>query len=175
MTEERPAIQAGFDLAHESGFWAWAGGGSVAESYGGTELGMALGWAGAAGGFDWQIGAEQTAYPDDPASDYYQTSAEIARSFAALTLSAGLEYAPEQDNLGEDDRYFWFGGAVQASRSVRARARIGKNSGAFADEDGAVDYEAGVTLALAGIDIDIAHVAADTASSAFVLSLSARR
>lgn len=175
MTDERPAIQAGFDVAHDSGFWAWAGGGNVADDYGGTELGIALGWAGAAAGFDWSLGAEQTAYPANHALDYYQATAEIGRSFEAVTVSAGLEYAPAQASLSEDDRYFWIGGAVEAARNVTARARIGKNSGAFASANGAVDYEAGVTVALAGVDIDIAHVGADAADGSFVFSLTARR
>lgn len=175
MTDGRGALQLGFDLAHDSGFWAWAGAGNVSQDYGGTELGVALGWTGQALGLEWTFGAEQNFYPDAADYDYYQASASVARAIGAITVSAGLEYAPAQDNLQSEDRYLWVGGEFAASEMLSLRARLGQDDGAMAAEDGALDYEAGVTVTLAGLDLDLAYVDSDAASSSFVLGVTARR
>ena len=115
-SNEGPAIQGGFDYAHESGFYlgVWASniefGGGPASNTASIETDFYAGFAGSfANGIGWDAGMIYYAYPDqneDVAADYnyFEGYGKLNYAWQGLqftpSLEVGLYYSP--DYFGED-------------------------------------------------------------------------
>lgn len=141
LSGEDPVIQGGLNLDLPKGIYAgvWA---SEIEEYGvgadgdgaQVEVDLSVGRAFTAGGLDWDVGALRYAYPDGSGVDYWELSTTAARTWGAFTGKAGIQYAPDQDNLGGDNTYLF----LQADWApehwpVALEAVIGREDGVFAD------------------------------------------
>ena len=127
QTNEDPALQGGFDYAHDSGFYlgVWASNlefNSQTADAASIEIDVYGGMAGEfQNGIGWDVGALYYFYPDqneDVAADYdflefygglsYQWDSEYKP-----TADIGVAYSP--DFYGEDDNAIWLHGGVGLS------------------------------------------------------------
>ena len=107
-----PAIQGGFDVAHDSGFYigTWASSIKGGPSYGDVELDLYAGWSGSlsdAVGID--VGVLYYMYPTEDLgldTDYIEPYASISANLGPAEATLGVAYAPEQDSLGGDDNLY---------------------------------------------------------------------
>lgn len=117
-SNEGPAVQGGFDYAHESGLYAgvWASniefGGGPATDTASIEVDFYGGMTGSfANGIGWDVGLIYYAYPDQNEDeltgadyDYFEGYGKLNYSFEAVTwtpsVEIGLYYSP--DYFGDD-------------------------------------------------------------------------
>lgn len=158
LSDEGPALQASATISHASGVYGDVTVSTIDE-YGfgpdgdGAELEVSLtgGWAGSAGGFDLDLALAAYVYPDGTDVNYVEIPLSVSRSWDAWTASVGVEYAPAQEALGdEDNTYVWLGGDWARDDSDWAfTAWIGREDGAWAPE-GKTDWGLGVRRAVGG-------------------------
>jgi len=171
LSKDRPALQASATISHAAGVYGDVTVSTIDE-YGigpdgdgaGLELSLTGGWAGSAGGFDLDLALAAYLYPDGTGVNYVELPLSVSRTWDAWTLSAGLEYAPAQEALGdEDNAYVWLGGDWAPEDSDWAvTAWVGREDGAWAP-DGKTDWGLGlrravggrVTLGLTYVDTDV--------------------
>ena len=110
------AIQGGFTLTHESGFYAGTWGSSIDDGgtdiYGDVELDLFVGWSGSlseAVGLD--VGVLYYAYPTNASgvdAEYVEPYATLSSTFGPVQAKLGVAYAPDQDSLGDNDNLYVF-------------------------------------------------------------------
>jgi uncharacterized protein (TIGR02001 family) len=172
LSDEQPALQGGLDVSHADGWYAgvWA---STIDEYGldedgegaSVELDFALGRAFTAFGYDWDVGIAAYTYPNGRDVSYLEIPISASRTIGDFTGTAGLAYAPAQENLGDEDNLYLFVGANLAPESwpVAVDATIGWEDGVFGDRK--LDWTLSlarsfgpVTLALRYVDADAEDV-----------------
>ncbi|MDR2858601.1 MAG: TorF family putative porin [Novosphingobium sp.] len=108
----RPAVQAGIDVGHKSGFHVsvWASSidfpGAGGAVYGGQEVDISGGWTGPIGsGLTGDIGLFYYAYPGGHVgkAEFFESYASISATLGPVTGKAGLDYAWKQAALNLDD------------------------------------------------------------------------
>lgn len=162
------ALQGGLTLNAPSGFYAtvWS---SMIEEYGigsdgdgaKAELDVSVGRAFSAGGLDWDASFQYYGYPDGSDVDYFETILTASRTTGAFTTTAGIEYAPSQDNLGGDDNLYLFLGGDYAPEHwpVSVSAQIGHEEGAFAD--GKLDWQLGLAKDIGPVSLSVTYADSD--------------
>lgn len=142
---EDPAIQGGFDYAHDSGFYAGVWGSSVdfqgPES---TELDLYAGWSTE---FDSGLGVdvgiiEYTYHGDDGASDANFTEYYLGVSYAGF----GVTYYVGDE--GDDNVEVTYGYDFESGISFGAT---------YADFDAYTYYQAGISGEVGGIGLDLSY------------------
>ena len=177
QTGEDAAVQGGFDVAFEPGFYVgtWASSidfGDVDDgsgSYGTMEIDYYGGWAGSIGDSDFgiDVGYMYYQYPGDtvdPEGDYQ----EFYGSVSWKDLSFGVAYS--DDYYAETDE-FWYASADYSFSIIDDALSIGlhagynmfdDDSGFFADdEDEYFDYSVSITYTWLGVDFSVAAVGTD--------------
>jgi len=173
---EDAVLQGGLTLELPKGFHAgvWA---STIEEYGlgadgdgaQVEVDLSFGRAFTAGGLDWDVGALRYGYPDGTDVDYWELSATAAHAWGAFTGTAGIQYAPDQDNLGGDNSYLF----LQADYApehwpLRLTGTIGHEDGVFAD--GKFDWSLGAAKTFGPVTVNLAWSDADAPDAEGTLS-----
>lgn len=174
LSGEDPAIQGGLTLELPQGFYAGVWGSNIEDTDGADiEVDLLAGYAFSAGGFDFDVGAVYYAYPGGDDLNYWEIPVSVSKSFDAFTGTVGLAYAPEQDNLGnQDNTYFSVSGEyAPESWPVSLDGWIGYEDGAFAD--GKTDWALGVTKEFGPIGLSLHYVDSDVDSGAAVVGLKA--
>ncbi|MFV0277274.1 MAG: TorF family putative porin [Parahaliea sp.] len=167
------AVQGGFDIAFEPGFYVGIWGSSVdfgtadGEGFDGTlELDYYAGWASeTASGVGVDVGYAYYDYPgdDDPKGDYQEVYGSV--SFVGATL--GVHYS--DDYYGETEKFFYYYAQYSHAlvENLTLDLHVGYND---LDEDGGylssgadsyVDYSVGVTAGYLGVDWTLAWVGTD--------------
>lgn len=144
LSDEEPALQGGVTASLPGGVYAGAWASTIAE-YGGadTEVDLFAGVAFTTGGLDWDLSVIRYAYPGGQDVDYWEIPVAVSKSWGDFTATATFAYAPEQDNLPEDNRYVGLAGEWGAeSWPVTLTAGIGYEDGAFGD--GKTDWSLGL-------------------------------
>ncbi len=162
-----PAIQGGFTLTHESGFYAGTWGSSIddggSDIYGDVELDLFAGWSGAlseAVGLD--VGVLYYAYPTNASgfdAEYFEPYATLSSTLGPVQAKLGVAYAWEQDSLGGNDNLYVFTklGAGIPNTPITLSAGLGYTDGALAppflagtsDESG-FDWSLGASVTVLG-------------------------
>jgi len=167
LSDESIALQGGVDLGWESGFYTgfW---GSTIEPVGSSELELDLyaGYGGeTAGGIGYDVGVLVYTYPDEDDALYAEIYAGLSRTYGAIDHGVGFAWAPEQDNIGDDDNLYLFyaGEAALGETAFSLAWGLGWESGAFGDLDGdgddKWDWTLGVTYSSPlGLDFGLAYV-----------------
>lgn len=168
QTGRDPAIQGGFDYAHESGFYVGTWASNVSFTDGGTEIDLYAGW-----GTDINedmsvdLGVLYYGYPSDNDADYV----EIYGSFGFYGATLGLNFSPEY--TFDTGSYFYLYGAysMPLGENFSLDLNLGLNQfekdnlDAFLGAVGAgksyIDYSIGVTTSLVGVDLTLAYVGTD--------------
>ncbi len=182
QSDEKPAIQGGFDLGFEPGFYLGTWGSSVdfgdagnEGSYGTLELDYYGGWRGPIGDSDFGIDVSYLYYdyPGDttePEGDYQEVS--LKGSWKGLVL--GVNYS--DDYYAETGEFFYY--AADYSYSFTDEFALGLHAGyndfendkdatfLSADANGDVtdeytDYSVSLTYTWAGVGFTLAYVGTD--------------
>ena len=189
------AIQGGFDVAHESGFYVGTWASSLDEDtvgFGSTELDLYGGWSGDVGeGLSADIGVIAYLYPDAPAAagetDYIEFYGSLSFDLGPANITSGVAYAPEQDSLGGTDNLYLYTdvGFGIPGTPVSLTGHLGATDGflTFTNSGSALDWSVGaempvygpLTLGVAyvGAEGDIVPPAYDFVDDALVVTLSA--
>ena len=179
LSDDQPALQAGFTATHESGFYGDIFLSTIDE-YGigddgdgaKIEITASAGWAGTISGFDMDASVASYSYPDGDAVSYIEVPVQISRTINAFTWSVGAAYAAEQTALGdEDNRYAWAGVNYAAERlPISLNARVGYEDGAFAPE-GKTDWTIGAEYHLGSATLGLSWVASSGTDDTLVASI----
>ena len=187
------AIQGGFDVAHESGFYVGAWASSLEDSalYGNSELDIYAGWSGdVATGLSIDAGVLYYIYPTEDLgldTDYIEPYASISANLGPAEATLGVAYAPEQDSLGGTDNLYVYSdiGVGIPNTPVTVTGHLGYTDGflTFTNDGDAFDWSIGaeasvygpftLSAAYVGAEGDIAPGAYDFVDDAFVVTLSA--
>jgi uncharacterized protein (TIGR02001 family) len=172
LSDNTMALQGGFDYAMPSGFYVgtW---GSTIESVSGPvggdselELDLYGGYGFEAGMFAIDLGVLAYTYPGAEDLWYYEPYASVGSTFGIVDLTAGVAWAPEQDNLSdEDNTYIYLDGAMPLGDSpFSLTGHIGQESGILASffddagEDDKTDWSIGISTSLYGVDLGLSYV-----------------
>ncbi|QKG70232.1 TorF family putative porin [Erythrobacter mangrovi] len=168
-----PAIQGGFDVAHESGFYVgtWASSISGGDAYGDMELDVYGGWSGdITDGVSLDVGAIYYIYPTEDIGanvDYYEFLASVGFSLGPVETTLGVGYSPDQDSLGDDDNLYLYTdvGVGIPNTPITLTGHIGYTDGALAppllagaDDDTGLDWSIGASIAHGPFEFGVAYV-----------------
>lgn len=180
-----PALQAGVDVTHSSGFYvgSWA---STLDNdtvgYGALEVDLYGGWSGeVAEGLTANVGVMAYLYPDAPAAgdfDYYEIYGSLAFTLGPVSTTLGVAYDPKQNGLDfgglkRDNLYTYTDVSVGIPTTpFTVSAHLGYTDGALSfDRDSkSWDWSLGVSMPIVGpLTASIAYVDAeeDVAAGAF--------
>ncbi len=193
QTDENPAIQGGFDWAHDSGIYlgTWASNVDFNDGDEATlELDVYGGFAGSLGQVGYDVGVLYYAYPgaDTPAEyDFWEIYGSLGFDVEAFSFGAGIAYSP--DFFGESDTGIYYSGSVAVALTEALSADVGigyqtiDDNAAWGTPD-YVDWQIGATYAIgmfaidaryAGTDLDENECfgGSDLCDGRFIISLSA--
>lgn len=105
QSDEGVAVQGGFTVAHESGFYAGTWGSNLAGwgTFGGPNLEVDLfaGYATTVGSAGVDVGVTWYMYPDGfDNTDFFEGYAKLKGTAGPVSLTAAVYYAPKQEALG---------------------------------------------------------------------------
>ncbi|MDA7787892.1 TorF family putative porin [Sphingomonadaceae bacterium] len=167
------AIQGGFDVAHESGFYIGTWASSLDEDtvgFGSTELDVYGGWSGdLTEGVSADVGVIQYIFPNAGAGDFDYTEfyASAGFTFGPAETTVGVAYAPKQDSLGTTDNFYVYSdiGVGIPDTPITVTGHLGYTDGflTFTNDGKAFDYSIGAEAAIPGTpaSLGIAYVGAE--------------
>lgn len=188
------AIQGGFDVEHDSGFYVGTWASSLDETtvgFGSTELDIYGGWSGeVADGVSVDVGVIQYMYPDAGPGDFDYTEfyGSVGFTFGPAEATVGVAYAPDQDSLGSTDNTYVYTdlGIGIPDTPVTVTGHLGYTDGflTFTGDSKAFDWSIGaeaaipstplsLSVAYVGAEGDIVAPAYDFVDDAVVFTLSA--
>lgn len=153
LSDETIALQGGLDLGFDNGVYVgtWA---SSIEPVGNSELELDLyaGYGWEAGALSFDVGVLGYFYPGAEDVAYGEIYGSVSGETGLVASSFGIAYAPEQDNIGDDDNlYLYYAGELPLGDSgLTASASLGYETGAFGDPDGDGDDKWDWSLAIGG-------------------------
>lgn len=162
LSDETIAIQGGLDFGFASGFYLGTWGSSI-EPVGGSEMELDLygGFSGdLAEGVGYDVGAIVYMYPGEEDAHYIELYGSLGTDFGDF----GAAFAPEQDNLGDEDNlYVYYAGSTGLGASEWSLDYgIGYETGVFGDLDGdgddKIDWTIGLSKSIGGIDFGVAYI-----------------
>lgn len=161
------AIQGGFTVAHDSGFYVGTWGSSLEDSpaYGEVELDIYGGWAGnVAENLGVDVGLTYYAYPskDVGPSDVYEVYAKLKPTLGPVGFTFAGYYSPDQDSLGGGDNIYLAADAAVTipNTPIGLSAHAGYTDGflTYTADGKAWDYSVGATATLIGITFGVSYV-----------------
>lgn len=174
QTDERPALQGGFDYAHESGLYAGVWGSNVSWLSDGNsdvsnslELDLYGGYKGTVGAIGYDVGLLQYYYPGSYPKPY--NSPNTLEGYLGLSwefLSFKYSYA-FTDLFGYDNsdgsQYYDLGAAVDIGYGVTLAAHVGYND--IKGQDDYTDWKLGLSKEYGGFNFGLHYVDTDVNNS----------
>ncbi|WEN40921.1 hypothetical protein CKCBHOJB_00454 [Thauera sp. GDN1] len=186
QTDERPALQGGFDYAHESGLYAGVWGSNVSwlsdgnsEVSNSLELDLYGGYKGTVGAIGYDVGLLQYYYPGSYPKPY--NSPNTLEGYLGLSwefLSFKYSYA-FTDLFGYDksdgSQYYDLGAAVDVGYGITLSAHVGYSD--IKGQDDYTDWKLGLAKEYGGFNFGLHYVDtdvdnADLADERVILSVS---
>ena len=176
FTDDKPAIQGGFDYAHSSGLYAgtWASNLSI-DGETNIEIDIYGGFANEFGesGIGYDVGMVRYIYPgtnSDQDIDYNEYYGGLSYSY----FSATVFYTDDWSNTGEDEIYYKLGFDYDLPYGLALSAHYGytdsdRNDGVADASDSYSDYGIGLTKGFAGLDWSLAYVGTDSDADDFTV------
>lgn len=191
QSDEGMAVQGGFTISHESGFYAGAWGSNLSGwgTFGGAnmELDLLAGFKLPVGEGTLDTGLVWYMYPSGAdTTDFAELYAKLSGSVGSLGLTAGVAYAPSQEALGnafpvgrppnpgdKEDNLYLSGDATYAiaDAPITLKAHIGYSDGnpglgpngtSIAPTGTYLDWLLGVDIVpLSGLTLSVAYVDTD--------------
>ena len=182
-----PAIQGGFDVAHDSGFYigTWASSIKGGPSYGDLEFDIYAGWSGSlSDAVSVDVGVLYYIYPNGNDlvgdSDYFEPYASVTAALGPVEATVGAAYAPEQGSALTDDNIYVYGdlGAGIPDPPISLSAHLGYSDGSLDyGSGGYLDWSLGasvsydiLTLGVAYVDTDLPDIAGQDGAVVFTLA-----
>jgi len=158
LSEKDPAIQGALGLSLEGAFLgAWA---SSIDNFNGaeTELDVTAGYGFELGGLAIEAGGIAFLFPGGEDTDYLEAYTAVSGSLAALDWTLGVNYTPNQSNIGSEDNIYVSGGIGYGlpGLPVSLDAGIGYEDGAFGHDK--VDWRTGFTYSGLPMDISVHYI-----------------
>ena len=168
QTDRDPALQGGFDWAHDSGFYlgTWASNVDFGEvdgvPFGSMEWDFYGGFARDINeNLSFDVGYMYYYYPSDNQSvdlDYQ----EIYGSFGFYGATVGIVYSDDYFQSTQEFFYFYGDYSLPLGENVSLDGHLGYNDVELAfGTDGYLDWSIGVTTSAAGLDFTLAYVDTD--------------
>jgi len=167
-----PAVQAGFDFAHNSGMYLGAWGSSI--NFGGNiETDFYGGWSGEVG--DAKVGVDAGVilyhYPSADSTDnldFWEGYVKLSKDFGVAAASAKLSYSPDYTVSSGDAVYIEAALDIPVGKYFTLNLHGGHqwvdDNDAFGFDDYS-DYLVGVSFGLVGFSAQIAYVGTDLPSA----------
>lgn len=160
LSDETIALQGGFDLGFANGLYVgtWA---SSIDQVGNSELELDLygGYGGEfANGVSFDVGVLGYFYPGGEDLEYGELYGSLGGTVGLFDLGVGVAYAPEQDNIGNEDNTYFYAtaDAPLGDTPFTFNSSIGLEDGAFGDDK--VDWLIGVSTSFYGLDVGLAYI-----------------
>lgn len=169
FSDDKPAIQGGFDYAHSSGLYlgTWASNLSIDEETN-IEIDVYGGFANEFGesGIGYDVGVVRYLYPgaeNDQDADYNEYYGGLSYSY----FSATVFYTDDWGNTGEDEIYYKLGFDYDLPYGLALSAHYGytdsdRNDGDPSKSDSYSDYGIGLTKGFAGLDWSVGYYGTDS-------------
>lgn len=173
LSNEDFAIQGGFNLNHESGFYVGTWGSSLDDTalYGETEIDFFAGYTTEVSpGTTIDAGLLYYFYPagDDTAgnSDFFEPYASLTHTFGPVSAKVGAAYAWSQSAIGDQDNIYVYGdlGAGIPNTPVSLKAHLGYTDGSLglaAPDGDYLDWSIGASAAFGPLSLGISYVDTD--------------
>lgn len=166
QTDESVALQGGLDASYKVsegvnfyvGTWGSTG---DKNTIGASEIDVYGGLSGTAGLANWKLGAIGYLYSDAANADYYELQGELGTNIGPVAAAAGIMYAPEQDNLGDNDNWYLYTNLAAAvpNTPVTLKASLGYEDGAMvAGSKGKWDWSLGASVDYRQFTFGVAYV-----------------
>ena len=168
-----PALQGGFDVAHDSGFYVgtWASSIDGGAAYGDLELDIYAGWSGnLSDAVSVDVGVLYYIYPTEDLgldTDYIEPYASVGVNFGPAEATFGVAYAPEQDSLGGDDNLYLYTnvGFGLPGTPLTVTGHLGYTDGSLAPpllagttDDTGLDWSLGASVAQGNFEVGVAYI-----------------
>ena len=167
LSNEDFALQGGFDISSESGFYVGTWGSSI-ESYAGSELELDIygGYATTLGDLDFDIGLLAYTYPGSSDTTYWEPYASVGGSLGTVGWTLGAAYAFDQDSIGgQDNIYVYLDTSTGLGDSgLSLSTHFALEDGAFGDNK--LDWALGLSYDLEKFSIGVNYVDTDVAGDA---------
>lgn len=180
QSDNKPAVQGAFTIAHASGFylsvWGSSASANNAVNIGGTEIDVYGGYTHAIGksGVTVDAGLYGYIYPGSKKAvgineNYYEIYGSLSKPFGPLTAKIGAYWAPKQhyfDKFATPTRYnmYEYGelGLTLPNSPISLHGHIGHTGGGFdyAGHD-YIDYTAGASYKWEALTFDLSVVGTD--------------
>ncbi|MCL4758048.1 MAG: TorF family putative porin [Rhodocyclaceae bacterium] len=170
QTNQRPALQGGFDYAHDSGFYAGFWGSNVSwlsdadpDVSNSLELDVYAGYAGEIGPLGYDVGLLQYYYPGKYPSGF--TKPHTLEGYVGLSWEfLSFKYSHAFTNLfgfekSRGSQYYELGFEYPLTDSLMLDAHYGYQR--IRNADSYSDWKLGVTQGLGGFDIGLHYVDTD--------------
>jgi len=178
LNDEGFALQGGLDWGHESGFYVGTWASNISEFNGSSmETNLYGGYAGEAGGLNYDVGGLLFHYPGGTGTDYFELYGSIGMDLGFVSATLGSNYAFSNDNLGNEDNLYIYtsGEVVIPDTPVTVNMQLGYEDGAFAD--GKWDWTIGASVNFQGLDVGVSYIdtnmAGDASDATVVFSVGA--
>lgn len=169
QSNENPAVQGGFDLSHQSGFYAGVWGSNV--DFGvedeTVEIDVYAGYSGSFKGVSYDVGAIYYAYPgvdSDLDFDFVEVSTAVGYDFDVVAVSASFNYSPNYFGDSGHSQYYAAGVDVPLPHDFNLFGSVGRqeveDNDAFGVDD-YTDWSIGVGYSFKGFDFSLAYVDTD--------------
>jgi len=169
QSDERPAVQGGFDAVHESGFYAGVWGSNVDfndNDEASAEIDGYFGYSGAWNDLFYDLGYIYYAYPGADSSlnyDFWEVSAALGYDFGMFSTSASVNYSPDFFG-GSDDASYYAAGIDVPVYDFTLSGHVGyqdiEDEAAFGVPD-YTDWSLGVSYSLEGFDLSLQYIDTD--------------
>lgn len=179
QTSEDPAVQGGFDYAHDSGFYlgTWAsslefGEDSSVVDPASMELDLYAGYSGNINGaLSYDVGVLRYMYPGASKSlnyDFTEIGGSLAYDFGAAAVTVGLYYSPDYFASSDKAIYYYADVAVPLPAEFAVNFHVGHqtidDNATFGTPD-YTDYKVGVSKEIAGFGLALDWVDTDLSKS----------
>ncbi|MEQ1783536.1 MAG: TorF family putative porin [Hyphomonadaceae bacterium] len=162
LTDNDPAIQAGIYASHSSGVYVGVWASAPTRQSSDSESDLSLGYTFSLWDGDFDVAIAAYVYPDLDDTDYTTFSSVYERQLGDWTARARFEYAPTQQNLGDESVY----AALEAERPIgetgfALMGSVGWEKGAFTLDGEKWDYLIGGRFRFESVSLDLTYVGTD--------------
>ena len=171
QTNEDFAVQGSININHASGLYAgaWASNVDFANS---SEVDLYAGYTRDLGGVTVDGGVYWYMYPGTVSTDYAEVYASVKGALGPATAKLGVNYAPKQDAIGDEDNFYLYGdlSAAIPSTPITLRAHLGRSIGDSALTffgDDYWDYSVGADLTWKNLTFGVTYTDTDLKQSVY--------
>lgn len=170
QTDNEPAIQGGFDWAHDSGFYlgTWASNLQFSDAH--IEMDFYGGYANSIDNFSYDLGVIYYWYPGASRNqdfDFIELALGLGYDFGAFSTSLSFNYSPDNFGSSGDALYTEGGVSVPLPYDFELGASLGyqmiDDEAAFGTPD-YLTWTVGLSRSFLGFDFGLSYVDTDEAS-----------